>query len=227
MKHFGIECDKVFNILGWPRSGQHAVANWIFGQLPGTNVFVNNCSVKVKYIDGDMIPIRESNKKGISKASIVCIGREGPTSVGDKSLFTIYVVRDLLNHIASIQKHPGLGVSAKFYKEWEKYIDKLDSDKPNELCISFPDWHTSAEYRIEIWNKISKLLSIDVELNDTKREGMMLSGGGSSFSKMKFNGNASKLNILERYKSGKIPNNVPKNLLELNKEKFGWIYDTA
>jgi hypothetical protein len=75
----------------------------------------------------------------------------------------------------------------EFYKH---YIEKT---KPNTHYIIFDKWFIDIEYR----KKISTDLGI--EFSDINLNHVSGIGGGSSFDKVNFNGNAQKMNVLKRY----------------------------
>lgn len=217
-----------FELVGMPRSGQHGIATWLMGNLPSPSLFINNrTSIRpdnIWYIDGKR---RTANFKSIPK--FTGIGLEGPYTLASMStLPTVFVIRDVKNHIASLIKHKTLNVNwDDFFETWSGYakmaLDDVATDYPH-LVIPFSSWHCSRPFREDHWEFFKSMMGFEGPYNDNTRNDVMASGGGSSFDGQRFIGCADKMKVLERYKSVKLPL-IPDNILEMNEGIFGDIYE--
>lgn len=229
MKVEGHDCLAALNVVGYQRSGQHGVAGWIMANLPSPSVFLNNLGPmgadRLWYVDGERV-----NSIPSELPVVVARGLEGCYRRANGSkLLSVFVVRDIKNHMASIIKHPRFSPSwDEFFGFWEEYakilVDGLPEDADSEgFGISFPDWFTSRHYRRGMFYKIEDELDINSGYLDAGMNAMMASGGGSSFDKESYRGNASQMAVLSRWKEVDLPP-IPDRLLELNTEAFGDIY---
>jgi hypothetical protein len=218
---------KEFCLVGLPRSGQHGVATWLMGNLPSPSLFVNNkTSIRpdnIWYIDGKR---RQGNYKSISE--FTCYGLEGQASLADMNdLPTVFVLRDIKNHMASLIKHRTLSVRwIDFFEYWKQYA-RLAVDGQREypfLVIPFASWFTSRPFREDAFGFFKEMMDFEAVYNDDTRKDVMASGGGSSFDGQRFLGCGDKMKVLERYKSVELPP-IPDDVLELNEQVFGCIYD--
>ena len=76
---------------------------------------------------------------------------------------------------------------------WSDFYDNYINKKEDTHFIVFDKWFMNIEYR----KKISSDLGL--EFNDINKNNVALAGGGSSFDKMNFDGNAEDMNVLYRY----------------------------
>lgn len=230
MKVEGHICEAALNVIGYQRSGQHGVAGWIMANLPSPSVFLNNIGPmgadRLWYVDGKRVknPPEENPK-------VVVRGLEGCYRRAEKSPhLSLFVVRDIKNHMASIIRHPRFSPPwPEFFRIWEEYANILSWGLPDDaqsggFAISFPSWFSSRHYRADLFNDILAWLEIDSEYTDAGMNAMMASGGGSSFDSEKYRGRASEMAVLSRYKEVNLPP-IPERLLELNAELFGDIYE--
>lgn len=231
MKVEGHICEAVLNVVGYQRSGQHGVAGWIMANLPSPSVFLNNLGPmgadELWYIDGKRV-----EKPPMENPKFVVRGLEGcyRRALGSNHL-TVLVVRDIKNHMASIIRHPRFFPTwLEFFRIWEEYAHILagnsheDIDFPY-LPISFPHWFMNKRYREDWFFALNQRLDYDFgDYKDAGMNAMMASGGGSSFDFEKYRGRASEMAVLSRYKEVELPP-IPENLLELNTELFGDIYE--
>jgi len=220
--------NKTFNVLGIPRSGQHAIVTWLMGNLPSPSLFVNNATS----IRPDLVWWKNGRRVQTQIEENPCvlgIGFEGPARVldhdGDLSVF---VIRDIKNHMASLIKHKTLNPNwPQFFQQWEEYAN-LEINRPRKsypyIVVPFSTWHTCLEVRLDLFEQFEYRMEIDgLTYNDDARRDIMGSGGGSSFTGNSFNGCAEKMKVLDRYKEVTLPE-IPLKLLEMNTEIFGDIY---
>ncbi len=234
MKVEGHICEAALNVVGYQRSGQHGVAGWIMANLPSPSVFLNNLGPmgadRLWYVNGERVKNPpEENPKTVVRGLEGCYRR-----ANDSPHLTLFVVRDIKNHMASIIRHPRFSPSwPEFFRIWEEYANILSGDPPVDLdCsyigVSFPHWFTSEHYRDNVFYDITVCGNIEGghydDYADAGRNAMMASGGGSSFDSEKYRGRASEMAVLSRYKEVNLPP-IPDRLLDLNEDLFGDIYE--
>jgi len=220
---------KTFEVVGIPRSGQHAIATWLMAQMPSPSLFINNSTCirpdEVWFKHGRR---NQGNVNG--KPEVLGIGIEGNASAADVSENpSVFVIRDVKNHMASLIKHRTLQTNwPQFFKSWEAYA-LLATENPDKsypyMVVPFSTWHTSADLRIKLYQHFEQIMGgFCTVYNDDARKDVMASGGGSSFDGQKFVGCGDKMKVLERYRIVELPP-IPLKILELNEEVFGNIYD--
>jgi hypothetical protein len=217
-----------FEVVGIPRSGQHGIATWLMGNIPSPSLFVNNFSS----IRPDEIWYKNGKRflGGVhEKPYVVGIGLEGLASLADDTVHpSVFVIRDIKNHMASLIKHKTLNPNwDNFFKNWKEYalLGLVDVEKPYKyLTIPFSLWHCSRPFREDHFRFFRKLLSLGpLEYNDNTRKDVMASGGGSSFDGQSFIGCGDKMKVNDRWKEFNLPP-IPSELLDMNDELFGDIY---
>lgn len=230
MKIEGHICEATLNVVGYQRSGQHGVAGWIMANLPSPSVFLNNLGPmgadRLWYINGERVksPPEENPK-------VVVCGLEGCYRRAKQSPhFSLFVVRDIKNHMASIIRHPRFSPSwPEFFRIWEEYANILMDGLPEDVlsygyAVNFNSWFVNRHYRADLFYDILDWLEITADYADAGMNAMMASGGGSSFDFQKYEGRASQMAVLSRYKDVQLPF-IPDHLLDLNQELFGDIYE--
>ena len=106
MKVENHSCNRAININGYLRSGQHGIAGWLLSQLPCASVFLNNLGP----MGADRIWYEGTDESDGSL--LVAVGLEGCYRRHFNHPHpTVFVVRDIKNHIASIIKHGGPGIN--------------------------------------------------------------------------------------------------------------------
>jgi hypothetical protein len=114
---------------------------------------------------------------------------------------TVVIVRDWKNYIASHIKHsedkeasPGPPVQDRVkpivFKEYARYF----IDESPYYPILFDSWFSNKEYRIKICEDLG------LHFTDFGKQGVADFGRGSSFDLRKFDGQAEKMDVLNRYK---------------------------
>lgn len=108
----GIDCNHSIAVVGYPRSGQHGISNWIVSQFDGLNIFLNSWSKharpKLWYLNGRIVGLQKPKNM---KVNLACFGLEGRVNRRClKYVPRVIVVRDIKNHLASPHKHKRLGI---------------------------------------------------------------------------------------------------------------------
>lgn len=194
------------------RSGHHAIINWLMPYL-GFNVqHKNNCEYKES---GEFyIHSRGDNRKtsfDVKNKWRRLINFEDPDlsklSKLPKNPIRIIVLRDPYNNYASrlqfkirnlnkIINWMDFNLWIQFAKE---FIGETNFIGNNCLKINYNEWFKNIEYRRSIGKKICSHFKTEYFDNDI--EAVRGFGGGSSFDGLRFNGKASKMKVLERWKT--------------------------
>lgn len=211
-------------ILGFPRSGQHAIVNWLFSQSPNLSLFLNNYSYrhhgKIWYFGGNSYNFRPTSKR----IDLCGYGLEGaPGNPNAAGMPKIYVIRDIRNHVASLAKHPKFSPTPVIDRVYEQYCNVKDG-----ILVKFPLWHVSEKYRRDVFEKIINYVELPWSFTDVGRSTIMGSGGGSSFTRERFKTNAHKMSVNTRYKRLDVQDaisKIPRRLLDLDYEMFPELYN--
>lgn len=155
---------------------------------------------------------------------VVGYGLEGSVDrIKENGHPSVVVFRDVLNHMASLKRHKHTNIDDRvFLNEWMKYYEvATDEDAEDVIVVNFPMWHSSIEYRRQIATEIFKMIGLEgITYTDIGKESVMGSGGGSSFDGLQYNGSASKMDVLNRYKNVKLPE-ISDHILQANHSVFG------
>lgn len=222
-----------FEVVGLPRSGQHAIATWLMAQMPSPSVFVNNSNNRPDYVwYRNGIRKKETlafTPEDASKACVMGIGLEGRIGLADRTPYmSVFVLRDIKNHMASLIKHRTLRANwDEFFEGWKEYA-LLEIEEPNKdypyMVVPFSLWHALTDERFRLYQHFEQITGQSTAYNDDARKDVMESGGGSSFDGRKFVGCGDKMDVLNRWKSVELPS-IPADVLELNDEIFREIYE--
>jgi hypothetical protein len=198
--------NKLF-LLSVPRSGHHAVIQWLCSQ-ESSSMYLNNSSIKDgvtegqfrKFVDGKSEKVIHKVKyidKMSEEYPFVLINYVG---MDPKEIYNNYgtdskiaiVVRDIFNTLASMKGRKG-GVwsgRVKHIKNWEKYV-KLCLAKNNIIDINFNKWFVDIDYRKNVAERVG------IKFTDRGLD-FVSDIGKSSFEIQEKDGR--KLKVLERYK---------------------------
>ena len=118
--------------------------------------------------------------------------------------YDILLLRDPFNLIASRLKSEMMGVRAKSQNVVELWIDyakeflgETNYLKLNKVCVNYNRWAGDQDYRREIAEQL------ELEFSDRGLYEVRKLGGGSSFDGVKFDGDARKMDVLNRWKKFK------------------------
>jgi len=208
-----------YEIIAMRRSGHHAVANWIGGQLNEKYVFLNNLKFHPIEKKWKFFPAihYDKNCNEISRAktnefqtNYIISGLEDENlKVCDSKnkTFKVIVLRDIYNLFASRLKRKGSRClnDKRYENKREDLVGKYAVDvwkehagefikKSDYICINFNKWFSDVNYRKKVSGKL------ELDFNDKGKNIVANIGEGSSFDKTRFNNKANQMKVLERYK---------------------------
>jgi len=200
-------------VFGIQRSGHHAIIRWILGQFPHlnidtdlikSNIFINdwlkggvtNCPqtktnlvCDIPHNDQIRLVSYENNKEVLINENRDLLLKDGN--------YCFVVLRDPLNWYASMKKLWKIPISdykielgIRYFEEF--VIKKIDN---RVIPIIYDKWFINRQYRDSIAKKL-------VKTPNDRGFGKMFSYNmiGSSFDNWKYKNDATKMNVLERYK---------------------------
>jgi hypothetical protein len=136
----------------------------------------------------------------------------------------IIVLRDAFNLFVSrdrneekkmrVNSEDSVNNFLKIWKNHAKEFLRITKILKNPIGINYNEWFSNFEYRKELCKKI------DIDFNDNGINDVTLFGGGSSFDRVKYNQNAQKMDVLNRYKNISSFPFIDKETIELNKLLF-------
>jgi len=198
-----------------PRSGHHAVANWIESMCEGDTTLLSWGKEKCVQVDLDLKPI--------TKTTIICF-----------EMHTIYEVLGLTAHFKTDNRH--IILVTRDYKNWAASCYKyglddgarrrvkkghrvINSEISETMLTNITKMSTLWEAQVEqaagkdvthIWfdrwfsntlHRIHLATHLDLEYEDSSLKEVAFQGGGSSFDAQKYNGCAQKMPVLDRWKN--------------------------
>lgn len=216
----------LFRLAGYARSGQHAISNWIMAHAPPTSLWINNIHGSGQEVDFQHYWFGPVNLEDIH---LIGIGFEGDLNKSNNHFPEaplILVIRDIFNQTASIAKHPDLQLDQDYFDGWERNARQaLGQTKITTgplIIANYNKWVISSEYRSDLYSKIKDYIGFNYRFTDNTNFVSKI-GGGSSFDGLKYQGQANKMKVLERYKDPSVQdaiNQIPKRLIELNSRLF-------
>ncbi|NEP09386.1 MAG: hypothetical protein F6K14_03940 [Symploca sp. SIO2C1] len=214
-----IQNEKLVEVCGIQRSGNHAMINWIISQqklktcslngiLPGENPWHNNWGTS--YRNFDYWPGKK-DKSGelVPKQLLICSYENrylGKISYHQSQLwekigyskesYSVLILRDPYNTFASWFK-AGWNVTQEITELWKSYAREFIGEtsylSTNKVTANFNNWFTSRDYRYQLAN------ALNLEFTDNGLNEVTSHGGGSSFNKLALNGCARQMKVLERF----------------------------
>lgn len=217
--------EKEIQIFAMKRSGQHAIIQWLIDQHDGALYFRNNIlnsgrtNQRIIYRnvpEEDRIEDQQGNfcdkqcfmfnvedpklgkvQKQLKKHDELPWGES-------KKIFKVLIVRDAYNLFASrLLKGRQIKKMKLFFGkdaalQWMQHIDEYSGETchlGNDLIkINFNRWFIDKQYRKRIAEQL------ELKFTDKGINTVSSFGDGSSFDGLKYNGNASKMKVLERWK---------------------------
>lgn len=230
-------------VTGLARCGHHAIIAWLCKQHRETILFHNNVNGKLKH--------RNTTKYGDGKPKRHLYSLENFDLRGFQELFGeqpmkqfILVVRDPLNWIASSLKNDDK-VLAKLTETWEprvgyyerwfcasmsrlnmykqqmkQIIGKHNLIGRDYIVVKYNNWFYDKNYRREITRKLN------IPFSDDGINSVPKYGGGSSFDRFKRDGEAQRMEVLNRWKhyedSDRFWDLIDNELIEYSEKVFGF-----
>jgi len=219
---------KEYRVVGLKRSGNHVIINWIIKQQPGTVVFLNNVPpFRNPYTshstDGKIIRRApgQTLKKGELPACVDALiyshedcrlnyvasrffEKNHDEFLGEsEKRYDVLVLRDPFNLFASRLHRDGKTMPsasrtmnlAHFWIAYAReYLEKTNHLTNNKITINYNRWCIDQEYR----RQLADLL--ELKFSDNAVNEVPTYGRGSSFDGMTFQGKASEMKVLERWK---------------------------
>ena len=214
--------EKEIRIVGLRRTGNHGIINWIKKQHAGQVWHLNNITTernpyRVLYLHykkehlnreakGDSVkkdcllysledyPLEKIVRGGLEKKHDLYLGTS-------RERYDVLILRDPFNLLASRIKKNYMNVKDENWTIidlWisyaREYLGETDYLKNNKVPVNYNKWATDVEYRQHIASRLKFAFS-DAGINDVKSE-----GGGSSFDRTSFQGQANKMDVLNRWK---------------------------
>ena len=194
-------------LVGTKRSGHHAILRWIAEQTEETVIHHNDVDPKkllndeIAYFGG----IKKTTYNGNNDVKIIYSFEDAKMEdikrVEEQlSATTIVVIRDIRNTLASLikstpQKHLIKRLKASV-AAWNQYAYCSVRDKFSDRVYIFYDkWFQSEPYR-RLLCSILNIQFTDAGLNIVSEN-----ADGSSFDHMRYQGNAQKMDVLNRWKT--------------------------
>lgn len=219
-----MEClfKKEIHVIGVQRSGIHAIVNWLIGHfnnviyLRDASIGFCNSSYDYQYYENgsllkktktlfpsDCILFDHQNvdphcfnnleADPAYQRSVQSTIKEMNMNLFSEKKYIILHVRDPFNNFASLYKLFG-NVKKSKIEIWKKIAKYHIKQFPEFIYSNYNEWFQSEKYR----QNLAKQL--DLKLDERNFQKMMDNGGGSSFSKMKFQNNATQLDVFNRWK---------------------------
>jgi hypothetical protein len=223
-------------ILTLGRSGHHAFINWVGKQLEGQTSHYNNCVYgwnEQKFIPKKTTPeiYRAPGKENHKIYNIESFDFDDLFKFKyheweiDK---TILFLRDGYNWAASCYRGGGEGKESLFqefvnergdrkpstFNLWLKQArvaERFENMSPGFVFVNYNEWFQNVEYRKQLAKKL------EFKFTDSGINDVVLAGGGSSFTNIRYHGQAQKMNVLNRYR---VFLNDPKFLSLISHEEF-------
>ena len=229
----------IYEIRHLRRSGSHGVINWLMGHFDNIDAFMNidNCGVGVGHscateIHGNKHTNMLYSYENVSPYDLRTyvnikneeVNHNFKNNYGDSFPKKILIIRNPLNwaasHIHARIKEGSTNYNEINFTQYKEYLKAMDDD--DFYIIIYDHWFQYPEYRRKIENDLNLIES------DGWFERVSNYGGGSSFDGVNFDGNAQKMDVLERwikYKDHPIIQRIEDTLLESFNEKSNFIWD--
>ncbi len=243
----------VFRFHSARRAGHHAIMRWLAAHLDNEVLHLNDLMVEsngnpVKIEDNQVVladdsylrtfdePIFYHEQKKVRSiflnfedqppAIVIAPPKKMPTPE-DWPVQDIVVLRDPLNLIASRvqmyrkQHHPVYAseVAIQNYILWSEILAQGSALSEKFTVINYNQWFLSKEYRQGI------IEAFDLPFTDAGREEVSQSGQGSSFDGLNFDGAASQMKVLERYKATE-EDEIYQSIVNSFQDEFQKIFQT-
>lgn len=213
---------KEIRVVGLKRTGNHAIINWLRQQhsgevwhlnniRPGTNPYRWLYSHYPKehlkqealgnFVAKDCL-IYSYEDYSIERVTDPKFERRHDVYLGKSSLrYDLLILRDPFNLMASrlkknyiTVKDPNYTVTDLWLEYAKEFLGETNYLTNNKVCINYNRWFFDVEYRKNLAS------ALGIEFSDKGIERVKSEGGGSSFDGKEFDGQATKMDVLNRYK---------------------------
>ena len=207
-----IHIKKEIRVVGLRRTGNHAIINWIVNQQKGKKLFINDTPTLASPYRNNYQPpddgyldtlIYSHEDRRLNYVGNPYFEKRHDTFVGkSKKRFDVLILRDPFNLFASRYHSDrtrvyanSLSVPDMWIMYAREYLGITNFLKHNKVLINYNKWCTDFLYR----KKLAEQL--ELEFTDEGFEKVSIVGKGSSFDGIEYNNKASKMKVLERWKS--------------------------
>jgi hypothetical protein len=211
----------VFIIPALKRSGHHAIIDWVLNQLDGYSIYYNFAN---KRSGGNIIDCCDSwwaSHEQIPDSSILraaAINFENLTELSPRTMEQVehecraafpnarcyrklFVLRDAYNHFASCEtRRPGSWLPKTWTDYAHHFLQQFDSEE--QLLVLFNTWFADSRERFRL------CIEFQCDRFVPCQERVSHFGKGSSFDQLTYDGDASSMKVLDRWK------NIGHNLLK-------------
>jgi hypothetical protein len=215
--------EKEIRIAGLRRTGNHAIVGWIRAQHPEPTRHLNHpppghnpYQFLYKHYRKD--ELKQASKGNFSSLNLLIISYEDDElcSVASPNFerfhdvyvgssrcrYDVLVLRDPFNLMASQIKARMVSLldetASRMMALWTSYAKEFLGETRflthQKICINFNRWHQNLEYRKDIADQLA------IDFTDAGREQVRDYGGGSSFDSQQMNGQANKMDLLNRWR---------------------------
>ena len=244
---------KEIRVVGLRRTGNHAIINWIRKQHHGEVWHLNKVPVKRNpyrflYEHYSQEKLRREATGDFLKKDCLIYSYEDfdLEQIADQSFenkhdiylgksavrYDVLILRDPFNLMASRLKKDYMTVrnqNQTVVDLWisyaQEYLGETQYLTHNKVVINYNKWFADINYRQQLASQFNFNFS-DVGIDEIKQQ-----GGGSSFDQLNFEGRASEMNVLERWKefaNDPLYCNLLSNqeLIDYSEKIFGYIPGT-
>jgi len=220
---------KEIRIIGLRRTGNHAIMKWVQKQQPGVvwclnNLPINENPYRHRYEYPEPLDpqwqserIRAESRGNFSQKDCLIYSYEDyqlkeivnqdfekkHTLYIGKSLerYDLLILRDPFNLVASRIKSGKIPVKVEsktmidLWIEYAKeFLHETQHLNQKKICLNYNDWFSDVDYRQQI------ACQLKLDFSDAGMDDVSDYGGGSSFDRTKLQGQAKKMDVLNRWK---------------------------
>ncbi|MCP2728013.1 hypothetical protein [Limnofasciculus baicalensis] len=214
--------EKEIRVAGLRRSGNHAIINWVRKQHTGevwhlNNVVASENPYRFLYQHYPEDHLRREALGDFVKKDCLIYSYEDYSleQIADQEFekkhdlylgksrirYDLLILRDPFNLLASRIKKNYIKVKGQHQTMidiWiayaKEYLGETDYLKNNKVCVNYNQWFVNIDYRKQLASQLKFQFS-DTGINQVKGQ-----GGGSSFQGKELDGDATKMDVLNRYK---------------------------
>ena len=222
---------KEIRVVGMRRTGNHALIQWIAQQQPGEFCHLNNVAAGKNPYRHKADNLRRYHPEHLKMSAVYRQQANGALIKRDCLLYSyedwslaqithprfersrelylgksaqrydVLILRDPFNLFASRLKQNFVATKAKdsMTQMWlayaREFVGQSSHLSPNRVCVSYNAWVSSQDYRRQLANQLS------LPFSDAGRAQVSAIGGGSSFDGTSFSGQASTMDVNNRWRA--------------------------